>query len=367
MALLKLMTSSFAYGMTLLLFAGIPTQADNAETLSDSLPQISFESFLRNPPKIQNAQFDIQTPISAEQIKSMKEFAKRFDMPRVEAHPELFLISNTVCSLRINQTNYILSDSAMKTDSGSFGNIEWELTGRTLNLFDRQINKPNRNWSAEWRGASRPIRRFLNLGIEDMDPSTLDWTNGTDHFTAECIHAISGIITNIDSIQVKLRYLKGVPLTATVQYMSGRRLDITYAYEPSFFGGHLPVGFDVANTSADPDSLTKEYFSLHISKLQLSESSIDTVLFDPKKVLHGEFDAIVFASNNVEYVITKREMVTPVLTAQQAVQIAQSNRVKQHPRAKIAFMIVLIIVGLALPITLILGKILSAASSKPGR
>ncbi|HEY5232667.1 MAG TPA: hypothetical protein VIK35_03935 [Verrucomicrobiae bacterium] len=196
--------------LVLLFFGGWIEQASaDDQTPPNSVP-VTFESFLTNPPVIERAEYEVIDP------PPPPEF-----LARMEQRGGTLILSN-LCTLRLDHTNYILSRSAMGTHAGRFGDTEWMLMADTLRLADLRINTTDAIepvvGDVKWA-----INRFMNLGIEEMVPNTLEWAKGTDHFTARCQEYFSDKNnTNLETIDIQLHYVNGVPLTATTRDSVGR-------------------------------------------------------------------------------------------------------------------------------------------------
>jgi hypothetical protein len=248
-------------------------------------------------------------------------------------HPRAIVQVNStiLCTLRLDQTNYILT--RQRAYNGRFGDTEWMLMGNTLRLADLRINTLDAIEPAvgdvRW-----PINRFMNLGIEEMVPNTLEWIKGADHFAAKCLQDLADERnTNVGTIDVQLHFVNGVPLTATTADSFGRKTEIQYSYSSNFCDGKFPIGFDVMGLG--PNGVTWKAFSLQINQLQLSESPIDMAEFDPRIALKGSYRGLVFLSNNITYGVTRRGTIYPVMSLEESNQRmanAKAQRLaRQHP------------------------------------
>lgn len=302
--------STLLVGITFLLLSWRFATGRDIELAPSSIP-LTFASFLTNPPVIENARYEIINPPSSPQ--TFARFKRRHPRARVR------VVLTNLCTLRLDRTNYILTLSATHTYSGRFGSTEWRLMGNVLRLADTRINTPQAIepvvGNSKWL-----IRRFLNLGIEQMIPNTLEWPEGADHFTAKCERLTSGEgNTNRGTIEVWLHYSNGVPLTAVAKDSFRHEREIKYRYESTFFDGKFPIGFDVMAGASE------KLFSLQITKLQLSENPIDRNEFDPRLALNWQHRGFAFLSNDVPYGVTKSGRIYHVMSYKQA----QQNRL-QH-------------------------------------
>jgi RNA polymerase sigma factor (sigma-70 family) len=273
-----------------------PTEIpQNAELPSDS-SSVSFESFLRNPPVIENAEYEIINPPPPPEMLAQME----------QRNPgaSTGIVLTNFCTLCLNQTNYILHRSAMAEYNGRFGDTVWRLTqNNILVLADTKINSAQS--IAQVAGISRwPVRRFLNLGIEEMIPGTVQWPKGADHFTAKCEEFLADEGNkDFGTVDVQLHYAGGVPLTATIKDSFGLQYEIRYKYDSAFFNGKLPTGIDAMGMAAN--AVPMKMFNLQIDKLQLTNSPIALAEFDPTLVFKGQHMGYIFWSNNVSYGVTK--------------------------------------------------------------
>jgi hypothetical protein len=193
------------------------------------------------------------------------------------------------------------------------------LMGHILRLADLRINTPDAIGPVAGMMVKWPINRFMNLGIEDMVPNTLEWAKGTDHLTAKCQRVIADESdTNYGEIDVQLHYVNGVPLTAMTKDSFGQKTEIQYKYSTNFFDGKLPVGFDVMGLG--PNGHAGKIFSLQINQLQLSEKPIDMAEFDPRIALNGSYRGLIFLSNNIEYGVTRRGTTYRVMSLEESNQ-----------------------------------------------
>lgn len=288
--------------------------AGDDETSSNSVP-ITFESFLTNPPAIMDAEFEVDQSLP----------------PELRAtHPNLDLNTTNPYILRLDGKNYILYQPAFGIYTGNFGGVGWRQVGQSpLQLADQKMNTPQ--VFSEIVGISKwPIYRFLNLGIEEIIPNTLNWAEGADSFTAKCLQDLSDEgNTNLGRINVQLHYVNGVPLTAITKDSWGRETTITYRYDPAFFDGILPVAFDVVAFQANNAPFT--IFSLQIKKLQLSKQPIELNEFDPRIVLKGKYRGLIVWSNSLSYSVLKMGQMRPTLTAEEAQQRMTQVQAKKHP------------------------------------
>jgi hypothetical protein len=349
------------FGVLSLLFLGVIVRGADVEETSNSVP-VTFESFLRNPPVIDVAEFEIiNPPPSSEQLAAIKQLAENEKSPAIlSALPQLASGQTNPCWLRLDKTNYILNRPTAGGYSGKVGSVEWELVGNWLKLVDRKINDPDQEWLAERANSMWPVRRFLNLGMEHMIPNTLIWTNGADNFIAECDQALDGSNTNRGKFEVQLHYVKGVPLTATTKDVWGTETEITYKYDSTFFGGQLPVEFNVVKISQDIHGPVSKLFSLRIKKLQLSENPIDASALNPTVSLKEKYKILIVLSNNVAYGVTRLGKMQPVISPEEANQRsaqAQAKRLEQRfPFGALILRALLVIIVLVPPL-LLFGKV----------
>jgi hypothetical protein len=294
--------------LVLLFFGGCIEQASADDQTPPNSVQVTFESFLTNPPVIERAEYEIINP--PPDPKNVAQF--KLNHPRAIGQ----VVLTNYCTLRLDQTNFILT--RQRAYNGRFGSTEWMLMADTLRLADLRINTPDAIGPAvgdvRW-----PIRRFMNLGIAEMVSNTLEWAKGADHFTAKCQREIlDESDTNYGEIDVQLHYVNGVPLTATTRDSFGRETEIQYRYASTFFDGKFPIGFDVMGLG--PNGVTQKGFSLQIKQLQLSENPIGMAEFDPRIALKGSYRGLVFLSNNITYGVTRRGTTYPVMSLEESNQ-----------------------------------------------
>jgi hypothetical protein len=137
------------------------------------------------------------------------------------------------------------------------------------------------------------MRRFINLGIEDMIPGTAVWNDDGAEFTARYFR----FPRTTGFMHVRLSYEEGHPMTAYVSYPGGQTNCIAYKYSSKFFNGFLPVEY----TEYNEPGLTKKYFTVRVMKLDVSLASISEPDLNPAKVLAGKFRTLVTRSNDIPY------------------------------------------------------------------
>jgi hypothetical protein len=290
--------------------------------------QMTFESFLTNPPIIKSAKFEFIKPaLSAERISTMKKNNPGISDKMLS---QFALDQTNSCWLSLDETNYVLH-RPMDGYSGSFGAVEWTLTGSTLKLVDRTINQPSGNWTFQHATSIWLTRRFMNLGIEQMLPHTIAWKQGEDHFTAQCLKNLDGVDTNIGLMEVQLNYSNGVPMGVLAKDEWGRETKIIYQYDSTFFNGELPVEFDVftiyKDTSISPDKL----FSIRFNSIEFTNTPIQADALNPNTMLRGQFSGVTIESNNIDYVMGRKGM-QPELTFAQATSAQQIVNDRHHPK-----------------------------------
>lgn len=273
-----------------------------AEDDSLNSPSVTFESFLTNPPIIENAEFEIIKPSPSPEV-----------LERIKKHNGGILGLDTVYMLRRDGTNFVLTQP--NSYNGSIGGTEWMFTRGVLNLADPRINTPDAiGPAAGW--PQIVTWKFLNLGIERMIPNTIQWKQGSDHFSAKSENGLG--LTNFGAAEVQLHYVDGVPLTCLIKYSQGPEEEIQYRYDPTFFNGKLPVEYNV--TGSYPGTAPSEDFSLRIKDLQISSKHLDVDNFDPKIILKDKYRVMFMLSNDISYWITRSGALQPVMPAPQAQQ-----------------------------------------------
>ena len=196
--------------------------------------------------------------------------------------------------------------------------------------------------------SSLAIRRLLNLGILQMIPNTLVWVEGAEHFTAKCVKDQTELYKaeDIRTMDVRFKYMNGVPLTATTKDPWGGETEIIYKYDSLFFEGKIPAAFDVMRFHAG--SAQSILYSVQIKELQLSRQHIDLNEFDPRIVaLTKDNRGYIVLSNDIAYSVSGRgQMMGPVLTAEEAearmahVQ-AQKHRIGAYPVRNVLILVIL--------------------------
>jgi hypothetical protein len=270
--------------------------SQNLEFFSDP-SSVTFESFLRNPPVIEETEYEIINP------PPPPEAIARLKLQNPDA--TVGLIQTNFCSLRLDGANYILKESPINEFHGRFADTKWRLTqNNILVLADTKINSSQRIEPAVGF-APYVIKRFLNLGFDRIVPGTIDWPEGTDHFTAKVENSFAGENNaEIGTIDAQLHYKNGVPQTATVVDSLGRKYEIQYKYDPAFFSGKLPVEIDDMGT--DQNGNSTKIGTVLIEKLQLTNSPIAAAEFDPMIVFKGKHRGYIYLSNDVSYGVTER-------------------------------------------------------------
>jgi RNA polymerase sigma factor (sigma-70 family) len=269
--------------------------SQNLEFFSDA-STITFESFLTNPPVIEDAEYEvIDPPPPPEILAQMKQ--RNPDTP-------VGLITTNFCSLRLDGANYILKESPMDAYHGRFADAKWRFTqNNILLLADTKINSSQ---GIESFVGFPPyvIKRFLNFGIDQMIPGTIEWPKGADHFTAKIENPFLGKnIPEIGTVDVQLHYENGVPLTAVVENSFGAKYEIRYKYALTFFNGKLPIEIDDVGMDRNGNSI--KVGTVLIDKLQLANSPIATTEFDPTIVFKGKHRGYIYLSNDVSYGVTE--------------------------------------------------------------
>ena len=318
-------------GGLLFLFGTVTWGDGDVEPSSNSVP-VTFESFLEHPPAIVDAEFEITNPpFPPEIIAQMKQTAEKENRSGIlEVLPQLASPQPNPCQLLLDETNMILNRPAMGGYEGHFGSTDWALIGNSLRLVDHRINTTENDTGLLGvpENKMRPVKRLLNLGMESMVSGTVEWVKGADHFTAKCNQVLDGSNSTEGRLDVSLHYANGVPLTATTRDEWGNKEEITYKYDPAFFGGQLPVEFEVMGKSH------KELFSLQIKKLQLPETHFDSTGFDPRVVLKGKYAMLIVESNNISYGVSRRGIMRPVISAEEAQQKWSQRPKAMHANAQ---------------------------------
>jgi RNA polymerase sigma factor (sigma-70 family) len=297
-------------------------------TTYDSVP-VTFESLLTNAPVIRTAEFEIiNPPQDPESVDTLRQDAqKRNDKVMLSFISELASGNTNHCWLRLDKANYMIQRQDGGGYGGRMGSVEWELVGNWLKLVDRNYNRPESGWLTECAARMLPVRRLMSLGMPSIIPDTIIWT-GADHFVAQCDQRLDGTSTNRGTIDVQLHYINGVPIAATTKDTWGHETEVRYRYDPTFFFGRLPVAYDVTRLSNDSRVAPRELFGLRITKLELSQSPIDVVEFNPITILRDKYSLLIILSNNVPYGISKQGVMRPVLSAEEVEQ--RANQAKAH-------------------------------------
>lgn len=281
-----------------------------AEQSSRATNIVTFESFLRTAPIIASAQFQLQLPPPSQtSIDALKRMAQQ-DKATI-GNPDSITDAPRVvnCSAKYDSGSFLLNRSG--NYGGRLGNLEWFLIGDGLRLFDTSLNRPDNSWSMQIKMASTPVRRLINLGIEEMIPGTVMWERGSDHFTARASKdSFSTDGNDSGVIQVRLSYSNGLPREAMVTQTGQDETVITYKYDSSFFDGQLPVEF----ISAKPLRGSTAKIKLTIQSLVLSPVALTSAELDPREILKGKYHQLFVVSNNVPNSVAKNGGLHPVLT-----------------------------------------------------
>lgn len=295
---------------------------------------ITFESFLKNPPIIEQADFEIyNAPPPPEMVenrrKEIETAMKREGKTKYEISPP---ITNIFCSLKCDGTNYVLCRSNFDGYSGQFGQVGWKLDNGILRLVDASVSTPTADWLIDQAESRSAVNRLMSFGIQQMVPGTVKWATGSSQFSAVAERVdIGDDRTNPVSdgqIDVKVTSAEGRPEAADAKDTWGREIVIRYKYDRLFFSGRLPVEFTAMTPHGDNP---RTVFTLKIRDLRLSTNFLSTAELDPRKFLAGQFKSILYESNGIVYSKTlkgiAREVVSPeVGAARRAKRLAESHR-----------------------------------------
>jgi hypothetical protein len=250
---------------------------------------VTFESFLRNPPVIANAEFEMRLPRpSSQMIDMLKQTAEKNNSPPPS---DSFIITPGLvyCSIKYDGGSFMLNRDG--SYGGRFGHLEWLITGDGLRLFSTNSNPPDYSSSMLIKMAATPVRRIVNLGIEEMEPGTASWVEGSDHFTARVCHESLSTGRNTSGIiDVQLTRSNGLPEKAVVTQPGPEAKDetvISYKYDPAFFDGRLPVEFTTSKPLRGANTL-----KISIKKLEISPSALGDAELDPRKALKEKYREI---------------------------------------------------------------------------
>jgi hypothetical protein len=319
--------------------------AENVEATSNSFP-VTFESFLTNPPVIEDAEYVIIN--NAPSPENFAEFKRQ--------HPATIVrvVLTNYCTLRLDQTNYILSHPTVGRYSGKFGNTQWMLMGGILRFADMQMNTSQGVGPAVGFFQIQQANIFMSLGL-NMVPNTIKQISGTDRFTAQWEPQDTSDISANETIGVQFQFKDGIPLTASTTNPIDGHIQVNYRYGSNFFNGSFPIGFDVM--ALGPHGSKSRLISVQINKLEISQKHLKDETFDPRIVLKGKYRGFILLSNNVAYGMNGNHLPYRVMSAvearQNAARFRSSELGKHYPLAAVAIRGLLIATVLA-PICVIL-------------
>ena len=320
----------FLCTLFLILSTSVGLAADSEMT--NTIP-VTFESFLTNPPVITHAEFEVDQPFPPE-VRA--------------AHPDWPSVQTNRWILRADGTNYMLYQPVLGGYMGRFGSIEWRKPrDGPLQLADMKFNSQYAHLQVG-SISSLPIRRLLNLGILQMIPNTLVWVEGAEHFTAKCVkdQTEEYKAEDIRTMDVRLKYMNGVPLTATTKDPWGGETEIIYKYDSLFFEGKIPAAFDVMWFHAG--SAQSILYSVQIKELQLSRQHIDLNEFDPRiVVLKKNNRGYIVLSNDHPYSVLRGGQMVPTPTAEEAQEQmahvqAQKQRIGAYSVRNVLILVILV-------------------------
>jgi len=298
----------------------------------ESGQDISFESFLTNPPTVRHAAFDVIYGNTTD-LKEPHDLSRTFVL---------------------DGTNFLMSEVPIGEDSvhkkglhfsGELNGVRWHGGGwgnvGLLMMFDPSLNTNSSDPNApmywdqtspsEMETSREGINLLMHLGIEHMVPGSIIWQPGATNFSA----GFSGVgnlmvvsrspgappTTNFlkddGTLLVQLHYDRDGLAAAKVKYADRSELwdySLKYEYDNAFFNGHLPCGWTVYSKT---DENEKILYKIKIRDLELTGDRLPPELLDPRKALAKQWEHIGITSNNVEYWLTKHGM-AQVLTAQAA-------------------------------------------------
>jgi len=330
---LKRHVSVLASFVCLLSLANLKAQQKAGEQSS----ALTYESFIRNPPAISNAVWEVDYPAS-----SLSEAAaKAFHTTETNEPAETLAFR-----LMYDGQNYFLghiadvhSTIALARSGGQFKSIQWAThIGQTAtNCFvvawdtnsdpvEAMLSEPDHKQKGppfsmvnQELMARYQARTFICLGMFEMVPGSAIWDKDQHQFTATYDEpsaykpvmvkdANSGsFLTNYvplhGQMTVKLTYEDEVPAKAEVALDCGIQYILLYKYSSNYANGRLPVEF---TRYFDP-SLGEQGkgYTIRVNKLEFASAPIPIEDFDFHKALNRRRVSVRMWSKNDVYRETK--------------------------------------------------------------
>jgi hypothetical protein len=326
---------------------GLSQSAIKGETETRSLPPTpTFESFLRHTPGITNAVYEENDPKVSQPVAAVGSSPHRGQFPE---RTERF-------ALLYDESNYVLRsvDPPIIGSGGKFGGIRWGIRQLApdqnfLAQFDEQSNSDASAHPDAELYAWYAAQRFLNLGIYEMVPGSVIWTNDEPRFTAtydmpnafrlEVKTSANGtpIETNRlpmhGQIVVDLKYERGVPIKAIGATDAGQTFTIVYKYRPEFYAGRFPIEFTrYFDESLDEDGRS---YTIRVMELQFATTPIPTEAFDPHQALKGKFVSASMVENGIRFRQTKAGVLVKPQYAQEYRNARERRWVRVATRAAV--------------------------------
>jgi hypothetical protein len=329
---------------------------------------ISFESFLQNPPVIRHAAFDVI-------VGNDTDLTKPHD------------VSTTFI---LDGTNFLMSEVPVGAElmhknglyfCGELNGVRWHGGGwgndGILMMFDPSINTNSSNpqdpmyWSETSVKAIEDNREKINLmmclGIQKMVVGSIVWQAGATNFSAS-FHGmgndmtvarraggtpITNYLADTGTLLVQVAYDHGVPANAIVE-LAGRSefwgYLIKYRYTSDFFNGRLPSEWTVYSHF---NGNVEERYSVKVRELELADESLPLGILDPRQTLAAQWKEKSISSNNVDYWVNGINM-TPVLTAASAQALQVKKNIDANPPALIHARVQILCVFLVPPLLYLL-------------
>jgi hypothetical protein len=343
--------------------------------------ELTYESFIQNPPAITNAVWEEETPART----MLDEAAKAFHTTDTNIPAETLAYR-----LMYDGENYFLghvadvhSTVALGGSGGQFKSVQWgthyglnpkncfvvawdtnsDPVEAMLADLNHKVKGPPYSMVNQELMARYSARKFLCLGMFEMVPGTLIWGADRHEFTATYDEptafnpvmvqdAASGSFrTNYvpmhGQMTVKLTYEDEVPTKAEVAMDCGIQYTLLYKYSSNFANGRLPVEFSRYFDLARGDE--GRAYTIRVNKLEFASAPIPMEAFDFHKALDRRRVSVRMFSKGEVYRETKTGL-EKVFTKEE-LAAGKTTRYGKAQTVRMVALVLLLLAG-ALPIFL---------------
>jgi RNA polymerase sigma factor (sigma-70 family) len=316
---------------------------------SSAADDLSFESFLQNPPRILNAAWELDVPASSGNLAreivvtnpdgstNSATNSWTFTTLNTDAHTEAYRLVYDQDDYLLAQLTDVQSRAGWGGSAGQYNGMRWGV---------QPAMNEARSWLVSWDTNSNPIeinpglmeagihfttnqtppinleiqgryavRRFLCWGMFEMVPGTAVWSKDRTQFTATYDEpgAFKPVVerdakgailrTNLVPIHgqmtVKLKYENGLPREADFSVAPGIQSVIEYTYSPDFAGGRLPVEYRYYFDRSRGEE--GRSYTVRVKSLELATGPIPVAELDPHTALDRKFFFPKLFTNGVVY------------------------------------------------------------------